>query len=290
MSLAKYEIFSKVAELKSFTKTAEVLGFTQSAVSHAITSLEREFSFPLFIRSHSKIKLTRDAEILLINIRKILYYNDMLHQEVDAINGLKKGRVRVGVFSSVSAAWIPDIIKVMGERFPHLLIELMEGNYDEIVEWLQYGEIDCGFLNNIDHLESFEVINLKKDRLLAVLSTESPLSNENQLSIQNLEKSPFIMPTYQCYKDILGIFNANQITPQIRFENMNESSVISMVANNLGISILPEMVIPKSVNSIQAIPLDPNAFRSISLAVRKPASPAANYFLEVTKERVAGLS
>ncbi len=45
VTLTKYEIFNKVAELNSFTKAAEVLGFTQSAVSHAISSLEKEFSF-----------------------------------------------------------------------------------------------------------------------------------------------------------------------------------------------------------------------------------------------------
>ncbi len=88
--------FNKVVELNSFTKAAEVLGFIQSAVSHAISSLEKEFSFPLFIRNHSTLTLTKNAEELLITVRKILYYNNMLKQEVAAINGFQKGTVRVG--------------------------------------------------------------------------------------------------------------------------------------------------------------------------------------------------
>lgn len=115
MTLTKYEIFNKVAELNSFTKAAEVLGFTQSAVSHAISSLEKEFSFPLFIRNHSTLTLTKNAEELLITVRKILYYNNMLKQEVAAINGFQKGTVRVGVFSSISKNWIPGILKNGGK-------------------------------------------------------------------------------------------------------------------------------------------------------------------------------
>lgn len=290
MSLVKYEIFNKAAELNSFTKTAEALGVTQSAVSHAITSLEKEFSFPLFIRNHSTITLTKNAEDLLITIRKILYYNNMLKQEVDAINGLNKGTVRVGVFSSISTKWIPNIVKQMEDEFPNIKIELLEGNYAEIEQWLQSGELDCGFINNGIYLESFDIVQLKRDRLLCVVSNQSTLYRENKISIQQIEKAHFIMPTYQCYYDIQKIFEENKVTPNIRFENMNENSVFSMVENNLGISILPEMIIPTSIESIKAIPLELDSYRTIGLAVRKPASPASKKFSEVTKRWVSSIS
>lgn len=290
MSLVKYEIFNKVAELNSFTKTAEALGVTQSAVSHAITSLEKEFSFPLFIRNHSTITLTKNAEDLLITIRKILYYNNMLKQEVDAINGLNKGTVRVGVFTSVSTNWIPNIVQQMEDQFPNIEIELVEGNYAEIEQWLQSGKLDCGFINNGTYEESFEIVQLKRDRLLCVVSNQSPLSRESEISIQQIENVPFIMPIYQCYHDIQKIFKENKVTPTIRFENMNENSVFSMVENNMGISIMPEMVITKSIESIKAIPLELDSYRTIGLAVRKPASPATKKFSEVTKSWVLSTS
>lgn len=286
MSLVKYEIFNKAAELNSFTKTAEALGVTQSAVSHAITSLEKEFSFPLFIRNHSTITLTKNAENLLITTRKILYYNNMLRQEVDAINGLNKGTVRVGVFTSISTNWIPGIVKEMEDDYPNIEIELLEGNYTEIEQWLQSGKLDCGFINNETYLESFEIAQLKRDRLLCVVSDQSPLSKERKISIQQIESVPFIMPNYQCYHDIQKIFEKNKVTPNIRFENMNENSVFSMVENNLGISIMPEMIIPKSIDSIKAIPLEIDSYRTIGLAVRKPSSPATKKFFEVTRRWV----
>lgn len=287
MSLVKYEIFSKAAEVNSFTKAAEELGLTQSAVSHAITSLEKEFNFPLFIRNNSAIKLTQDGKDLLITIREILYYNDMLKQEVNAINGLNKGTVKVGVFSSISTNWIPFIIKEMEREYPNIEIQLIEGNYSEIEKWLLNSEVDCGFINNkTTSLHSFEIVKLKSEPLLCVVSEQSPLHNNKYLSVEDIENASFIMPTYQCFDDIQLFFKENNIEPNIRFENMNENSIFSMVENNLGISILPEMIIPKALDSIKVIPLELEQTRTIGLAIRTPSSPAVKKFTEITKSWV----
>lgn len=287
MSLVKYEIFSKAAEVNSFTKTAEELGLTQSAVSHAITSLEKEFGFHLFIRNNSIIKLTQNGKDLLVTIREILYYNDMLKQEVNAINGLNKGTVKVGVFSSISTNWIPYIIKEMEEKFPDIEIQLIEGNYAEIEKWLLDGDVDCGFINNkTTSLHSFDIVKLKTEPLLCVVSEQSPLHNNKYLSVEDIENAPFIMPTYQCFDDIQLFFKENNIEPNIRFENMNENSIFSMVDNNLGISILPEMIIPKKLDSIKVIPLELEQTRTIALAIRTPISPAVKKFVEITENWV----
>lgn len=287
MSLVKYEIFSKAAEVNSFTKTAEELGLTQSAVSHAITSLEKEFNFPLFIRNNSAIKLTQNGKELLVTIREILYYNDILKQEVNAINGLNKGTVKVGVFSSISTNWTPFIMKEMEKKYPNIEIKLIEGNYAEIEKWLLDSEVDCGFINNnTTSLRSFDIVNLKTEPLLCVVSEQSPLHNNKYLSVEDIETAPFIMPTYQCFDDIQLFFKENNIEPKIRFENMNENSIFSMVENNLGISILPEMIIPKGLNSIKVIPLELEQTRTIGLAIRKPISPAVKKFSEITENWV----
>ncbi|MGN7403238.1 LysR family transcriptional regulator [Cytobacillus praedii] len=292
MSLVKYEIFSKAAELNSFTKTAEELGLTQSAVSHAITSLEKEFNFPLFIRNNSAIKLTQNGNDLLITIREILYFNDMLKQEVNAINGLNKGIVKVGVFSSISTNWIPYIIKEMEKKYPNIEIQLIEGNYAEIEKWLLGSELDCGFVNNnTTSLHTFDIVKLKTEPLLCVVSQQSPLHRNKHLSVEDIENAPFIMPTYQCFDDIQKLFKENNIQPNIRFENMNENSIFSMVENNLGISILPEMIIPKGLDTIKVIPLELEQTRTIRLAIRTPISPAVKKFAEITENWVksAGL-
>jgi LysR family transcriptional regulator, transcription activator of glutamate synthase operon len=282
MSLVKYEILNKVAEVKSFTKAADALALTQSAVSHAITNLESEFGFLLVNRNRSGITLTTEGETMLLAIRKVLQENEKVHQEAASLLGLAKGTIKIGIFKSVSTKWLPEIIRLMEKNYPEIQIQLKEGDYLEIEQWLLSGEIDCGFIN-ITHSSQFHIISLKKDRLLCVVSDQSALYHQKTVSFEDLEKEPFIMPTYGGYHDIKQLFEEHGIQPDIRFELMDESAILSMVTHHLGISILPEMLLDSIPQELRAIPFQVDSYRSIGLATRYHLSPAAKKFAETTQ-------
>ncbi|MBZ5481544.1 LysR family transcriptional regulator [Bacillus sp. T_4] len=282
MSLVKYEILNKVAEVKSFTKAADALALTQSAVSHAITNLESEFGFLLVNRNRSGITLTTEGETMLLAIRKVLQENEKVHQEAASLLGLAKGTIKIGIFKSVSTKWLPEIIRLMEKNYPEIQIQLKEGDYLEIEQWLLSGEIDCGFIN-ITHSSQFHIISLKKDRLLCVVSDQSALYHQKTVSFEELEKEPFIMPTYGGYHDIKQLFEEHGIQPDIRFELMDESAILSMVTHHLGISILPEMLLDSIPQELRAIPFQVDSYRSIGLATRYHLSPAAKKFAETTQ-------
>ncbi|MGG0433703.1 LysR family transcriptional regulator [Priestia megaterium] len=282
MSLVKYEILNKVAEVKSFTKAADALALTQSAVSHAITNLESEFGFLLVNRNRSGITLTTEGETMLLAIRKVLQENEKVHQEAASLLGLAKGTIKIGIFKSVSTKWLPEIIRLMEKNYPEIQIQLKEGDYLEIEQWLLSGEIDCGFIN-ITHSSQFHIISLKKDRLLCVVSDQSALYHQKTVSFEDLEKEPFIMPTYGGYHDIKQLFEEHGIQPDIRFELMDESAILSMVTHHLGISILPEMLLDSIPQELRAIPFQVDSYRSIGLANRYHLSPAAKKFAETTQ-------
>ncbi|MDG0029651.1 LysR family transcriptional regulator [Priestia sp. Y58] len=282
MSLVKYEILNKVAELQSFTKAADALALTQSAVSHAITNLESEFGFSLVNRNRGGITLTTEGETMLLAIRKVLQENEKVHQEAASLLGLAKGTIKIGIFKSVSTKWLPEIIQLMEKSYPAIQIQLKEGDYLEIEQWLLSGEIDCGFIN-ITHSSQFHIISLKKDRLLCVVSNQSALYHQKTVSFKDLEKEPFIMPTYGGYHDIKQLFEEHGIQPEIRFELMDESAILSMVTHHLGISILPEMLLDSIPQELRAIPFQVDSYRSIGLATRYHLSPAAKKFAETTQ-------
>ncbi|MGC3791167.1 LysR family transcriptional regulator [Priestia aryabhattai] len=282
MSLVKYEILNKVAEVRSFTKAADALALTQSAVSHAITNLETEFGFPLVNRNRSGITLTTEGETMLLAIRKVLQENEKVHQVASSLLGLANGTIKVGIFKSVSTKWLPEIIQLMEKSYPAIQIQLKEGDYLEIEQWLLSGEIDCGFIN-ITHSSQFQIIPLKKDPLLCVVSNQSALYHQKNVSFKDLEKEPFIMPTYGGYHDIKQLFEEQGVQPEIRFELMDESAILSMITYHLGISILPEMLLDSIPQELRAIPFQVDSYRSIGLATRYHLSPAAKKFAETTQ-------
>lgn len=89
MSLFKYEVLSAVVELGSLTRAGETLGLTQSGVSHAISSLEKEFGLALLTRSRSGIRLTESGERLLRPMRELLAAQEQLKQEIALIKGCR---------------------------------------------------------------------------------------------------------------------------------------------------------------------------------------------------------
>ncbi|MFJ8235243.1 LysR family transcriptional regulator [Ureibacillus sp. NPDC094379] len=283
MSLVKYEIFNKVAEMGNFTKAGESLGLTQSAVSHAISSLEKEFGFSLVHRIKTGIKVTTEGEVMLKPIRQMLYAQEILRQEAANILGVTKGTVRVGTFSSISSKWMPHIIKLLDQHYTGIKIELREGDYYEIEQWLLDGEIDCGFLNRT-HSNQFQFAPLIRDQLVCIVSSNNSLFTKNEVDLNEIISQPFIMSSYKGTNDVLTIFEAHGIKPNVRFELFDEEGILSMVENDLGISILPKLVLNHLPGNVRAIPIKQESYRTIGLCTKQQKSPATKKFVEVLIE------
>ncbi|MGE7664918.1 LysR family transcriptional regulator [Ureibacillus composti] len=284
MSLAKYEIFSTVVELGSLTKAGETLGLTQSAVSHAISSLESEWGFSILNRGRSGIQLTSNGERILKYIREILMWNEEMNQEIANINGLEVGTVRIGTISSVSIHWLPEIMKKFNEHYPSIEIKLMEGDYDDIEQWISMGLVDFGFLS-LPTSHPFEVLPLKKDRMLCILSDEHPLAEHNEIRFDMIKDEPLIKSKKGSDNDLKRILKENKVTPNIKFELSDDQAIISMVENGMGISILPEMVIHRVPNNVRKLKLEGDHYRTLGIAATslKSLAPATNKFIDYLK-------
>ena len=288
MTLARYEIFRTVVESGGFLKAANELGLTQSAVSHAIASLESEFELTLLIRGRSGIKLTHDGEKILFHVHQILNAHEQMLQEIAEIKGIKTGLIRIGTFPSVSINWLPQIIKEFKQRFPYVEIKLFEGDYDDITAWILNGVVDFGFLS-LPTENAFDVMPLKKDRILCILSDQHPLSNQDVITFEQLKKEQLIMPKTNIDKDVRRMLKEKNIKPNIMYEMEEDQAIIAMVQNNLGISILPELILYRMPKNIRICRLETDYYRTIGIAAIsfKNISPAAKMFIKNVKETIS---
>lgn len=288
MSISKYKVFMNVVKYGSLTKAAEALGYTQSGVSHIINSLEEEFGFLLIMRGRSGIKLTKNGERVIKTVREILKWNEHLEQEVAAIHGIEEGTVHIGTFTSVSVHWLPEIIKSFQQDFPGIDIQLAEGDYREIEEWIITGEIDCGFVS-LPTRDKIDVIPLKQDQMLILLPAEHPLSSRDAISLSEIKDEPFIMPRKGGDDDINRVLNKAAITPDPKFTAGDDYAIMAMVEKGLGISILPELVLRGQQRNIHIKEMDKPLFRTLGIAVSslKNVSPATQKFLSYVQKFVS---
>ncbi|WP_025680322.1 LysR family transcriptional regulator [Paenibacillus massiliensis] len=280
MSIHKYTILMKVVELGSLTKAADVLGFTQSGVSHAISSLEEELGFTLLLRGRSGVRLTSNGEQLLKPIREMLNWNEQLKQVAASIHGLETGTVRIGTFTSVSVHWLPQMIKEFQKQYPRVEFKLMEGDYEEIENWIAEGQVDCGFIT-IPSREAFDVYPLRKERMLAIVSVEHPLGHLPYFPLAQVESESFIVPREGSDYDVRRIMEKASLKPNIMFSSKDDYAIIAMVENGLGVSILPELVLQGRAQHVHCMELDVPSYRFLGIAVHtmKDASPATRHFV-----------
>ena len=168
MTLLTYQVFKTVADIGSFHKAADILGLTPSAVSHTITNMEKELGFTVLSRSKSGISLTNYGEKILPYINAVLNSDESLQQMINDMNGLHTGRVKIGVFSSVCTSWLPDIMDSFRQKYENISIEVYQGTYDDVADWIKTGVVDLGFLS-LSSAGDIPIEPLYRDPLLCVL-------------------------------------------------------------------------------------------------------------------------
>lgn len=286
MNLQKYLAFVKAVEYGSFTRAAEILSYSQSSISRMIADLEKEWNVTLLERGIGGVKLTSDGTKLLPFAKNVVAEYEKLQMEIDELNGLQSGLIRIGTFSSVATHWLPNIIKAFQKDYPNIDYELLLGDYTEIEEWIAQGRVDCGFLRLPTKAE-FDTIFLEKDRLLAVIPENHPLADCDKFPVKALCDEPFMLLKKGAKAEISEIFENNGLTPNVKFTTWDDYAVMSMVESGLGISILPELILKRIPYRIVAKELDVPAYREIGLALksRKTASLAVKRFIEYLKYR-----
>lgn len=285
-SLLKYMAFIKTVECGSFTRAAELLNYSQSGVSRMINDLENEWSVTLLERNRAGVRLTSDGLRLLPYAKNVCDEYRKLQMQVDDLNGLQSGIIRIGTFSSVATHWLPKIIKEFQKDYPNIDYELLLGDYTEIEEWISEGRVDCGFLRMPTRTD-FDVIQLERDSLLAIFPENHPLAKEEAVSVSALCNEPFILLEKGARAEISEIFERCGLTPKIRFTTWDDYAIMSMVESGLGISILPQLILKRVPYKIVTKNLSVSAYRDICFVLRdkKTASLAVKRFTEYLKYR-----
>lgn len=282
MENTRYRAVMAAAELGSFTKAAERLGYTPSGVSQLVKAFEQEVGFPVLLRDKKGVRPTEDGHKILPVVRDILLQEERLEQMASDINGLATGRVTIGAFSSISAHWLPKVIKSFQTKYPDIEISVMEGIHQELDEWLVSRRVDCVFYSRLKRQATVEWIPLREEPMLAILPTDHPLAGETAFPIERINEERFIMPGLGVDNDVAGVLARNNLHPKISFTTIEDYATMGMVEQGLGISVLDELITKRWECNVVKMPLDPPQFITFGIAIRsmKRASPAMKRFVD----------
>jgi DNA-binding transcriptional LysR family regulator len=284
MDINTYKLFALVAKTKSISRTAKLTGYTQSSVSHTINRLEKEIGIELFIRDRYGVYLSPLGNKIFPKVLKLLSDNEQLEELVCDIKGLEIGTINIGTFASISIHWLPSILNLFREKHPHIHINLCEGGKDKLYECILNHQVDLAFYNG-DKDDNIEFFPIKQDEFFALFPKNYPVdSTLAAYPISNFNGKPFILSESTIDPDIQQLLNENNLTPNIRLSSMDDYAIMSMVEHNLGLSILPELIVEQRKDYLKTLPLNPHYFRNLGIGLKSfnRSSPATKKFINFT--------
>ncbi|MBA9007220.1 LysR family transcriptional regulator [Thermomonospora cellulosilytica] len=278
MNLAQLRALRAVHEAGSVTGAAELLDVTQSAVSHALNSLENELGLRLVVRERTGCRLTEVGRRLIPHAAEALRHVDRFAEEAAAAAGLVTGRLGIGAFPSAHRV-LPAFVREFRRLHPAVEVLLWEGTDDEVNEWIERRVVELGVVCGLR--PDLHTVPFANDEFLAVLPADHPLAGEPAVSLADLEDDPFLLSGAGCEPLLRDLYRSRglSLAPAHRVHTM--STLLAMVRENVGVSVIPSLALDERRDGIAAVPLRPPAPRSLLLAARseQDLSPAARAFL-----------
>ena len=250
LDVRRMRVLREVAQRGSFSAAAEALSFTQSAVSQQIAALEREAGTTLVERSVRGIRLTDAGRALVRHTEAILGRLAEAEAELEAIAGLRGGRLRMASFESAGATLMPLAIATFRERHPAVELSLSLAEPMDSVPQLKSGELEIALSFDPNDVavpggESIEHVHLLDDPLYLALAPDHPLANKRNLRLADLASDAWIegTPSCACSAMLRRACERAGFIPRIAFESDDYAAIQGFVAAGVGVALVAELAL-----------------------------------------------
>ncbi|NHN56079.1 LysR family transcriptional regulator [Calidifontibacter sp. DB0510] len=270
---AGLRVMRAISEEGSFTAAAASLGYSQPAISQMVRRLEERLGTPLVERLGRNVRLTEAGQVLARHAGAVLTAIDTAESEVAAIAGLRSGRVRLMAFPSSSSSLVPRALALVRERFPDVRVSFAEGEPPESLAALRAGDCDVAVAFSYedvdvsrgeDDLDAFEIKPLLEDQVRLALPLDHPLAAGDSVKLSEFADEPWIAGCPRCRGHLLTLAGNSGFAPNVAFETEDYVAVLGLVAEGLGVALVPDLILRSAPNSgIRALPIDPPSRRTV---------------------------
>lgn len=271
-------IIRAISQHGTISAAAVALGFSQPAVSQHLRKTEARLGFPLVVRVGRGIHLTEPGKLVAKHSTGILAALGALSGDLAELAGLSAGTVRVAAFPTASSTLIPRLLKIMRATYPGIAVTYVEAEPPEALSLLRDGAADLAITFSYPgdradpHRGSGDLVDslpLFTEKVVLVMPDAHPLASDDAVSLAALSDERWIAGCPVCRGHLLAVCDAVGIDPQIELETDNSVAVLSLVAEGLGIALLPQLALATAplTAGVTARPTEPSSDRSIQALV-----------------------
>ena len=288
IELSHLRYFLALAEELHFGRAAARLHMAQPPLTRQIKMLEGRLQCPLFERSSRSTRLTYAGERFLQRVRAILAESESAFKFVQSLGHGEEGHLTVATAPSLMLTELPRVIRRFRKKYPRVDFQLSEMASSAILQAVQTGSADLGFVRGLDKDRDIETHLRWKEPMVAILPLGHRLKSTPGFTIGNLRNEPFVFfprhlgPSF--HDEVIRCCRHAGFVPAIGQEARQWSSIIGLVSAGMGVSIGPQSV--AKLNTKAALFL---ALKGVETTVRIVGSiggssnPALQNFLAIAR-------
>lgn len=192
MTLHQLKVFVAVAKLGSFTQASHTLHISQPSLSSVVSGLARELGAKLFERLGNKMHLTAVGERVLRSAEEALSKVEGIKGEIDDVQGLKKGTIRVGGSSLAGATFLPEAVQKFRNKHPGADVILKIQGSGSLEKGLLEGDLDLAILGWAPRSPLIAAEPYRQEQVVVIASPNHLLTKKRSVSLELLAKEPLI--------------------------------------------------------------------------------------------------
>ncbi|MFM2485342.1 LysR family transcriptional regulator [Celerinatantimonas yamalensis] len=241
MDLRALRYFVELVKQKSFTRASEQLFVTQPTISKMIKSLEQELDLPLLHRQGRRFWLTDAGDVVFKNAQSILKQMDELAAQLDDLNELRKGQLKVGIPPMVGHLYA-QLIRQYRQAYPDVELTILEYGGRKIEHAVLDGEIDIAITMISEYIqEHLNTLPFTSYPLLAVLPDEPRWQQKSKVCWADLAAEPFYLYTkeFTLSEVIQQACQKAGFKPQVLARSSQWDFLVALVKSG-GVAFLPQ--------------------------------------------------
>jgi DNA-binding transcriptional LysR family regulator len=238
MELAQIRHFIAVAETGSFTKGAKRAAVSQPAISASIARLEAEFDVKLVDRRRTPIVPTAAGIRLLEAGKAILYTCNKVKAEIKTI--AVPEQLRIGVLQSLSSRHVAKLLGSFRNDIPFVAVQVRDGTSEQLAQWLANQEVDLALTILEEGVATFPGRVLAREPYVLAVPQGHRFVQRQSIKLADLQDEPFIVRS-RCghMRTITDMLASRGINLRIVYETDHDDRALALVANGLGVALLP---------------------------------------------------
>jgi DNA-binding transcriptional LysR family regulator len=246
LDVRRMRVLREVAVRGSFSAAAEALSFTQSAVSQQIAALEREAGTTLVQRSARGVRLTEAGEAVVRHTEAIMARLAEAEAELEAIAGLRGGRLRMASFESAGSTLMPLAIAAFAAKHPAVELSMSLSEPEDCIPLLRSGELDLAIVFEsavVGSLDGIDRVHLLEDPMYLAMPRDHPLAHRRRLRLEDLAGEAWVAGAAdcECNRLISQACATAGYQPRIAFETDDYTAMQGFVAAGVGVSLIAEL-------------------------------------------------